>query len=56
MKTYKIANVKTTQAGANLRMISSKKPAEHAVLEKATLEDLFLDYFGERAGESNGEI
>lgn len=56
MKTYKISNVKTIPTGANLRMISSKKPAEHAVLEKATLEDLFLDYFGERAGESNGEI
>ena len=24
--------------------------------EKATLEDLFLNYFGERAGESNDEI
>lgn len=56
MKTYKISNVKTIPTGANLRIISSKKPAEHAVLEKATLEDLFLDYFGERAGESNGEI
>lgn len=56
MKAYKISNVKTIPTGANLRIISSKKPAEHAVLEKATLEDLFLDYFGERAGESNGEI
>ena len=56
MKTYKISNVKTIPTGANLRIISSKKPAEHAVLEKATLEDLFLDYFGERAGEADGEI
>lgn len=56
MKSYKISNVKTIPTGANLRIISSKKPAEHAVLEKATLEDLFLYYFGERAGESNGEI
>lgn len=56
MKAYKIANVKTTPYGANLRIISSKKPAEHAVLENATLEDLFLNYFGERAGESNDEI
>lgn len=56
MKAYKISNVKTIPTGANLRIISSKKPAENAVLEKATLEDLFLDYFGERAGESNGEI
>lgn len=56
MKAYKISNVKTTPYGANLRIISSKKPAEHAVLENATLEDLFLNYFGERAGESNDEI
>ena len=55
-KTYKISNVKTIPDGANLRIISSKKPAEHAVLEKATLEDMFFDYFGERAGESNDEI
>lgn len=55
-KTYKISNVKTIPLGVNLRIISSKKPAEHAVLEKATLEDLFFDYFGERAGESNDEI
>ena len=55
-KKYKISNVKTIPTGVNLRIISSQKPAEHAVLENATLEDLFLDYFGERAGESNDEI
>lgn len=56
MKAYKISNVKTIPHGANLRIISLKKPAENAVLENATLEDLFLDYFGEGAGESNDEI
>lgn len=55
-KNYKISNVKTIPDGVNLRIISSNKPAEHAVLEKATLEDLFLNYFGERAGESNDDI
>lgn len=56
LKTYKVSNIKTVSEGAVLRIISSKKPAEHAVLEHATLEDLFLDYFGERAGESDDEI
>lgn len=56
MKNYKISNVKTISGGASLRIISSEKPAENAILENATLEDLFLDYFGERTGETNDEI
>lgn len=56
MQAYKVSNIKTTRQGAELRIISSDKPAECAVLEEATLEDLFLDYFGERTGEQNDEI
>lgn len=56
LKAYRISNIKTTPDGACLRIISSEKPAEQAVLETATLEDLFLNYFGERAGETNDEI
>lgn len=40
---------------AALRIISSNKPIENAVETKATLEDLFLDYFDEM-GEENSEI
>lgn len=47
MRSYKVSNVKTIPGGAQLRIISAQKPAEDAVLENATLEDLFLDYFGE---------
>lgn len=47
MKTYKISNVKTMPEGAQIRILSSTKPSENAILEAATLEDLFLDYFGE---------
>lgn len=55
MKAYKVSNVTTEPEGAVLRIIASEKPAEHAVLEAAALEDLFLDYFGERAeGEAEG--
>ena len=56
MQAYKVSNIKTTRQGAELRIISLDKPAECAVLEEATLEDLFLDYFGERTGEQNDEI
>lgn len=50
MKAYQLSNIKTIPGGASLRIISSNKPGEHAVLENATLEDLFLLYFGEGAG------
>lgn len=56
MNMYKISNIKTIPEGASLRVISSEKPSSEAVLESATLEDLFLDCFGERAGEIYDEI
>lgn len=56
MRNYKVSNVKTIPGGAVLRLISSEKPSSRAVREEATLEDLFLDYFGERAGENDDEI
>ena len=51
-----MSNVKTIPGGAVLRLIASEKPSSRAVREEATLEDLFLDYFGERAGENDDEI
>lgn len=56
MKKYKVSNVKTISGGARLRILSSDPPPGEAVPETATLEDLFLDYFGERTGEADGEI
>lgn len=55
-KAYKVSNVKTVPGGVALRVISAEKPAKHAVLETATLEDLFMNYFGEKAGETDDEI
>ena len=55
MKTYKVSNVKNTADGAELRIIAAVKPAEDAVLENASLEDLFLDYFGERTDDLKRE-
>lgn len=55
-RAYKVSNVKTVQGGAQLRLLSPDRPAEDAVLEAATLEDVFLHYFGERAGEEDGSL
>lgn len=54
-KKYKVSNIKMEEDKAVLRIISSNKPIENAVETKATLEDLFLDYFDEM-GEENNEI
>ena len=55
MKSYKVSNAKTVPGGAQLRIISAEKPADDAAPETATLEDLFLDYFGEQV-EGDPEI
>lgn len=52
-KRYKVSNIKTLHGEARLRILSAEKPAENAVLEEAVLEDVFLHYFGERAGGEN---
>ncbi len=52
-KRYKVSNIKTLHGEARLRILSAEKPAENAVLEEAMLEDVFLHYFGERAGGEN---
>ena len=50
------SNVKTIPGGAELRIISRKQPAENAIQVDATLEDVFLYYFGERAGEDDDSV
>lgn len=49
-KRYKVSNIKTMHGEAQLRILSAERPADNAVLEEAVLEDVFLHYFGERAG------
>ena len=51
MKKYKISNLKTDSHGAVLRIISKEKPVPDVVPEEAVLEDVFLYYFDEKAGE-----
>ena len=56
LKKYKVSNVKTVPGGAELRIVSKNPPSENAVQVEATLEDVFLYYFGERAGEEDGVV
>lgn len=51
MRDYLVANVKTLGADAELRILSDHEPVKGAQIEEATLEDAFLNYFGERTGE-----
>lgn len=56
MRKYKISNMKSEAHDVELRIISPKKPTANAELVEANLEDLFLYYFGEKAGDSNAEF
>lgn len=56
MKKYKVSNIRSEPYGAQLRIISGEKPLPDAVEEKASLEDVFLYYFGEKAGENDAAI
>ena len=55
-KKNKVSNIKSDVNGVELRIISKDKPVENAIRENATLEDVFLYYFGEKAGVNNGTI
>lgn len=56
LKRYKVANIKTVPKGAELRVLSMEPPAEQAIEMEPTLEDAFLYYFGERAGETDDTV
>lgn len=54
LKKYKVANVKKEAGRIQLRILADEKPCPDAVAEKPGLEDAFLFYFGEKAGEGDG--
>lgn len=56
MRRYKISNMKSDALGVELRIISQKKPMKEAIMVEANLEDLFLYYFGEKAGGEDAKI
>lgn len=56
VEKYKISNMKAEANGVVLRIISQKKPSGNAKRAEASLEDVFLYYFGEKAGDENAAI
>lgn len=56
MNKYKISNMKSDIKGVELRIISAQKPYPDAMCVPASLEDVFLYYFGEKAGDENVEV
>lgn len=55
-KRYKTANARSTSSGTELRILSKEKPHPEAVEEEPGLEDVFLSYFGEKAGEEDAVL
>ena len=55
LKKYPVSNVKTVSKGVELRILSKIPPVENAVRQEAALEDAFLLYFGEKAGDKDDD-
>ena len=53
---YKISNMKAEGNAVELRIISREQPLPGAVCVQPTLEDVFLHYFGEMAGDGDVKI
>lgn len=51
LKKYLVGNVRTVAGGIELRVLSKEPPSVNAIQTEATLEDAFLLYFGEKAGD-----
>lgn len=56
MRQYKISNMKTEPNGVILRIISKERPLVNAKKAEASLEDVFLYYFGEKEGDENAAV
>lgn len=50
---YKIVNMRNLEDKIEIRILAEEKPVNNAILERATLEDVFLYYFGENGGNNN---
>ena len=53
---YPVVNLKTLPQGVQLRVLSQTTPTPEAHPAEMTLEDLFLHYFGETAGETDAAL
>ena len=50
MRRYRTVNLRAVPGGVELRVLSAERPAPDARREAATLEDVFFNDFGEKAG------
>lgn len=55
-RRYKVSNMKSENHGVDLRIISAEKPCGTARCVRPSLEDVFLYYFGEKAGGENDTL
>lgn len=53
---YPVVNLKTLPQGVQLRVLSQTPPTPEVHPAEMTLEDLFLHYFGETAGETDAAL
>ncbi len=53
MAQFKVANIKTTPEGAELRIVAPIRPTPDAIQETPTLEDVFLYHFGKTGGDQD---
>ena len=53
---YPVVNLKTLPQGVQLRVLSQTPPTPEAHPAEMTLEELFLHYFGETAGETDAAL
>ena len=53
LKKWKVANIRAGSGGNELRVLSDLPPMEGAAEAELTLEDVFLYYFGEKAGDDD---
>ena len=55
-RDYKVANSRVVPEGMQLRILSESRPHPEAQEEAPTLEDVFLSYMGEKAGEEDAVL
>lgn len=56
LQHYQVSNIRNTTDGVELRILSASCPMAEAVPEPATLEDVFLYHFGEKAGTDHDMV
>lgn len=55
-RDYKVANSRVVPEGMQIRILSEGRPHPEAQEETPTLEDVFLSYMGEKAGEEDAVL